>query len=68
MNQAKLIFNVGLTKLEDLTQKLLIISCELALRAPLSAGQEMVGELATMSLKFEFPSGSLLTEPSDFRQ
>ena len=40
-----------------------LAACEqasyIALRGPLSAGQKIEGELATMSLKFEFSGGSL---------
>ena len=49
-----------------------LIACELALWGALAAGQEKEGELATMSLEFEFhlqfPHGSLSTELSDFCQ
>ena len=48
------------------------ISCEQALRGALAAGREKEGELATLSLEFEFPlqfpCGSPSTELSDFRQ
>ena len=46
--------------------------CEQALRGALAAWREKEGELATMSLEFEFhlqfPCGSPSTELSDFRQ
>ena len=48
------------------------IACEQTLRCALAAGREKEGELATLSLEFEFllqfPSGSPSTELSDFRQ
>ena len=48
------------------------LACEKAPGAALAAGLENEGELATTSLEFEFrlqfPSGSPLTELSDFRQ
>ena len=56
---------------------MIIHSCDVlagnqALQGPVTEGQEKEGELATMSLEFEFhlqfPSGSLSTELSDFRQ
>ena len=49
-----------------------VLACNQALQGPVAEGQEKDGELATMSLEFEFhlqfPSGSLSTELSDFRQ
>ena len=46
------------------------LSCEQALRDTLAAGREKEGELATMSLKFEFhlqlPFGAQSTELLDF--
>ena len=45
-----------------------LVACEQALWGPLSAGQELEGELATMSLEFEFPGGSPSTKLSDFHQ
>ena len=49
-----------------------VLACNQVLRGPVAEGREKEGEHATMSLEFEFhlqfPSGSLLTELSDFRQ
>ena len=49
-----------------------VLACNQALQGAVAVGQEKDGELATMSLEFEFhlqfPSGSLSTELSDFRQ
>ena len=48
------------------------MACEQALRGALAVGREKEGELATLSLEFEFhlqfPCGSPSTELSDFRQ
>ena len=48
------------------------VACEQAFRAALVAGRKKEGELATMSLKFDFhlqfPCGSQPTELSYFRQ
>ena len=48
------------------------IACEQDLRGALAAGREKEGELATLSLEFEFhvqfPCVSPSTELSDFRQ
>ena len=49
-----------------------VLACNQALQGPVAEGQEKEGEHATTSLEFEFhlqfPSGSLSTELSDFRQ
>ena len=60
--QAKLNHNISMAD----------IASEQALRGALAAGREKKGELATLSLEFEFPlqfpCGSPSTELSDFRQ
>ena len=54
-------------------QIVVLVACKQALQGSLAAEQEKEGELATMSLEFEFhlqifPHSSPSTEQSDFRQ
>ena len=53
-------------------QIVVLVACKLALQGTMAVGREKEGELATMSLEFEFhlqfPNNSPSTEQSDFRQ